>query len=380
MLEELKGYVGFGADDARLLREAQEQVTPYFESIVEAFYDAIRKSPKARAVFEDDAQIERQKRSLRDWLRTLFGGEYDAAYLTQRERIGRAHVRVGLEQRFMFAAMNVVRAGLHDAIEGQESSTPAQKLKIHSAIDKICDIELAIMLETYRNAYMERIQIGERLAALGQIAGAIAHDLRNPLAVIDTSAHLLQKRTIEEPKVAKHVDRIAHQVTLIDGIITSLLSLTRDELPERQPTVVTELIQDAIDQVRLPTGVTWEADIAHDLDEVLLEPTQIRQVLYNLFKNAAEALRLEGGSIHIRAERDGDSLKLTVSDTGPGLSEEIRETLFHPLVTTKTGGFGLGLALCRYVVEKHAGTITGTNRPEGGALFDIVVPDAIPPS
>ncbi len=380
MLEELKGYVGFGADDARLLREAQEQVTPYFESIVEAFYDAIRKSPKARAVFEDDAQIERQKRSLRDWLRTLFGGEYDAAYLTQRERIGRAHVRVGLEQRFMFAAMNVVRAGLHDAIEGQESSTPAQKLKIHSAIDKICDIELAIMLETYRNAYMERIQIGERLAALGQIAGAIAHDLRNPLAVIDTSAHLLQKRTIEEPKVAKHVDRIAHQVTLIDGIITSLLSLTRDELPERQPTVVTELIQDAIDQVRLPTGVTWEADIAHDLDEVLLEPTQFRQVLYNLFKNAAEALRLEGGSIHIRAERDGDSLKLTVSDTGPGLSEEIRETLFHPLVTTKTGGFGLGLALCRYVVEKHAGTITGTNRPEGGALFDIVVPDAIPPS
>ena len=380
MLEELKGYVGFGADDARLLREAQEQVTPYFESIVEAFYDAIRKSPKARAVFEDDAQIERQKRSLRDWLRTLFGGEYDAAYLTQRERIGRAHVRVGLEQRFMFAAMNVVRAGLHDAIEGQESSTPAQKLKIHSAIDKICDIELAIMLETYRNAYMERIQIGERLAALGQIAGAIAHDLRNPLAVIDTSAHLLQKRTIEEPKVAKHVDRIAHQVTLIDGIITSLLSLTRDELPERQPTVVTELIQDAIDQVRLPTGVTWEADIAHDLDEVLLEPTQFRQVLYNLFKNAAEALRLEGGSIHVRAERDGDSLKLTVSDTGPGLSEEIRETLFHPLVTTKTGGFGLGLALCRYVVEKHAGTITGTNRPEGGALFDIVVPDAIPPS
>lgn len=378
MLEELKNYVGFSVDDARLLHDAQEHISPFFESIVDGFYEAIRKSPNARAVFEDDAQIERQKRSLRSWLETLFGGVYDADYLKQRERIGRVHVRVGLDQRYMFAAMNVVRAGLHGGVHERDSWTPAYKFRVHSAIDKICDIELAIMLETYRDAYMERIQIGERLAALGQIAGAIAHDLRNPLAVIDTSAHLLEKRAQEEPKLAKHVDRIAHQVKLIDGIITSLLSLTREEPPAREAIAISTLIEDAVGQARLPPGLTLETNVDAGLRDVLVEPTQFRQVLYNLIKNAAEALRHEGGTIHIAATPCGSSLKLVVWDTGPGLSEEIRETLFHPLVTTKTGGFGLGLALCRYVVEKHLGTITGTNRPQGGAQFDIVVPDAIP--
>lgn len=178
-LEELKAYVGFTEAHARALAELGPIMEPAFPGIVNTFYDAIMRNPRAMEVFTGGAaQIERQKGFLRLWLKGLFSGVYDREYLALRARIGRTHVRIRLDQRYMFTGMNLVRDGLHRALGtllGVDQSFFA-----HTAIDKICDIELAIMLQTYSEDYAARLRDQERLAALGQLAGFIGHELRNP--------------------------------------------------------------------------------------------------------------------------------------------------------------------------------------------------------
>lgn len=114
---ELTHYVGFDDDDIAILVDAREALTPTFPDVVDAFYVALEQNPRARAVFADGAQIERQKAMLSKWIVGLFAGSFDAAYFESRARIGYAHVRIGLDPALMVAAMNVVRTELHRAVE-----------------------------------------------------------------------------------------------------------------------------------------------------------------------------------------------------------------------------------------------------------------------
>jgi hypothetical protein len=116
LLDELFRYVGFGPEDGARLIAASAALTPAFDSIVDRFYVAIDANPEARAVFKDEAQIARQKQLLRSWLVRFFAGPYDDSYYEERARIGRAHVRIGLPQRYVFVSMNVIRSGLIEAV------------------------------------------------------------------------------------------------------------------------------------------------------------------------------------------------------------------------------------------------------------------------
>ncbi|MDH4281506.1 MAG: protoglobin domain-containing protein, partial [Myxococcales bacterium] len=116
LLVLLKGYVGFDAEASHRLQRMGSSMRPYHRVIVDRFYQAILRDPGARAVLEGEAQVERLKVSLTQWVEGLFSGPYDETYFEKRARIGRVHVKVGLEQRYMLAAMNVVREGLHRAL------------------------------------------------------------------------------------------------------------------------------------------------------------------------------------------------------------------------------------------------------------------------
>jgi signal transduction histidine kinase len=188
-LDELSAYVGFTEAHAALLKDLSPILAPDYGAIVERFYEAISRVPGAAAVFTGGApQIERQKALLLGWLAGLCSGQYDVDYIKLRARIGRTHVRIRLPQRYMFASMNLVREGLHHALErstfGLEDPSavpdrsrahpaPERRLLAHSAIDKICDLELAIMLETYSEDYSARIRDQERLTTLGKLAGSV---------------------------------------------------------------------------------------------------------------------------------------------------------------------------------------------------------------
>ncbi|AKF08509.1 sensor histidine kinase [Sandaracinus amylolyticus] len=388
MLRELFDYVGFGDEDARWLVRMGPAVRPAFPHIVDEFYRTIDDNAGARAVFTGGpAQRARLHASMHAWLEGVVSGIYDEGYFEQRARIGRMHVRIDLDQRYMMAAMNVIRRGLHDALRAAQWPADEQ-IHGHDAIDKICDIELAVMLETYRESYVEKQRANERLATIGQLAASIGHELRNPLAVMETSLHLLSSRQQAErgnadDKAARHLHRIREQLAISGAIISDLLEMARDRAPDRRPVDVRALIDEALASVPRPEQLRVEVAIDEALPRASVDPVQLRQVVVNLVLNASQAIAgaKREGVVKVHAQREGDELVLVIEDDGPGLSTEAVRRLFEPLFTTRATGVGLGLPLCRRIVEKHGGTIRGYNlgQPDApeGARFEIRLPGAL---
>lgn len=379
IVPELSRYTGFGPDDHALLAEVGPVLEPRFGEIVRCFYDAILANPAARSVFADDEQIARQQGFLRHWMVGIFSGVYDREYYELRARIGRAHVRIQLDQRYMISGMNVVRQGLHEAADellpGQ--GYPAEKVfRVHRAPDKICDLELAIMLETYREDYDYRLRNAEKLATLGQLAATIGHELRNPLAVMETSLHLLGTRVAQDPKARRHIERLGQQVTLCSSIIQDLLEMARDRPAERRPVDIASLVDYAIADLEGSRDVRVIFDLEGSTT-VLVDASQIRQLILNLVTNAIQAARTGPRGVTVELVARGRDLVLRVLDDGAGIAPEVMPRLFEPLFTTRTRGVGLGLSLCRRVCEKHGGTIRAGNRPTGGAVFEARLPGAV---
>jgi len=384
ILAELARYVGFGPQDEELLRAVGPLVAPSFPAAVDEFYERIRETPNAHVVMrEGPRQVDRLKGTLHRWLESVFEGPWDQAYVEKRARIGHVHVRIGLDQRYMFSAMNLLRARLHDALDEAlpEAGWTEERTRLaHRAVDRICDLELALMLEAYRGAYIRQIRASERLATLGQLAATIGHELRNPLAVIDTSIHLLRRQTEGQPRAVRHLDRILEQTGVSNRIIADLLELARDRDPTRESIALPKLIEDAVATLPLAAGVTVDVDVDPELPPAWVDASQLRQVVLNLVTNAVQATALAGGGrVLVEArERPEGALVLRVLDDGPGMTPETEARLFEPLFTTKSRGVGLGLALCKRIVEKHRGTIRGTTRSDqAGSIFEVVMPRAL---
>ena len=378
--DNLKRYVGFTAESSSLLLGFRPVARPQFVSIVDDFYGAIDADPKARAVISGGApQIERLKKTLIEWVDSMLLGPHDEAYYERRARIGRMHVRIGLPQAFMFTAMNRIRVRLGDVLQQELVDEPLILRETTTALHQILDLELAIMLETYREDLELKSRAAERLATIGQFSAGIAHELRNPLAVIESSLFLVRKNLEPQagsiPGVAKHLDRIGGEVARATRTIDSLLDLARRQPPRRQRTELRELIETAVQAIGLPamvriTVTATPADLTAEVD-----PDQIRQVLTNLFMNSAQAMP-QGGHIEVVAEKVAPSAaRLRIRDDGPGIAEEARHRLFEALFTTKAKGSGLGLALCRRIMEAHGGTID-LEPTDSGASFVLTLPDA----
>ena len=178
---ELKRYVGFTAADAGLLRGFRGAAEPHFERIAQEFYDRIRRHEEAHAVFTGEAQIARLQRSLVRWLERVFSGTYDEAYFAETTAIGRMHVKVGLPQRYMFTAMALIRSSLMQ-LAGADGV-------VCGAICRLLDLELAIMLESYSDDWISRIQHVERMEkeALGRSLAVTQHRYVNAVEL----AHVL---------------------------------------------------------------------------------------------------------------------------------------------------------------------------------------------
>ncbi len=216
----------------------------------------------------------------------------------------------------------------------------------------------------------------EKLAVLGQMAGSVGHELRNPLATISNAAYVLQ-HTVDDPDpvVLESLEQIATQVTRSDKIIRDLLNFTRTRSTERQPTRLGPLVAEAVAQAGAPRGVTLRQEIPAELPLLFVDGQQVEQVLHNLVTNAYEALP-NHGTVTLRARREGDEVAISVIDTGVGIPEAHRERLFEPLFTTRPGGIGLGLAVCRNLVQLNDGRIEVESEVGVGTTFTVWLPTA----
>ncbi len=382
--ESIKQYVGFTDESSAALRQFHPIAEPFFGPIIDDFYDAIEAHPSASAAITGgQAQIERLKRTLVHWLDTMLLGPHDEAYYEMRARIGRVHVRIALPQAFMFTAMDRIRVRLLDIVRERSAGGDFHDVRqIATALHQILDLELAIMLETYREDLVTKNRNAERLATIGQFAASIGHELRNPLGVMESSLFLLRQHLGPEVagarNVVKHLDRIGGEITRANKTIHDLLDLARNRPPHRQRTDVRTLLEGMAATTLLPATVTVEVTAPPDLT-VDVDPSQFQQVLINLFTNAAQAMNGSGRILVEGTVSPSGGTRLRVRDDGPGVAVEARYRIFEALFTTKAKGSGLGLALCRRILEAHGGTID-LESTERGASFVLNLPSAGEPA
>jgi signal transduction histidine kinase len=385
LLPSLKEYVQFDAESARRLQAMGPRIQPYHRRIVDRFYQAILDDPGARAVLKSEAQVERLRGTLTEWIEELFNGSYDEIYFEKRARIGRVHVKVGLEQRYMLSGMNLVRVGLHHALS-QLSDDGFGGLEDHRAIDQICDIELAIMLETYREDYvLKKTAEMESLAVMGRLTAGLAHEVRNPLNAATLQLDVLRRTAarIEDVTIRQKIERrtnvVKGELRRLSLLVDDFLNLARARRLEPVQCEARTLLHEVV-ELRRPEIESQGIEFIEDIDTVscvlVAERDRLKQVVNNLITNAVEAMegrRQRTVEIHSQTFDDG-RWEVSVIDNGPGISPEVAARAFESFVTTKDAGTGLGLAIVKRIVDLHGGKAELAALPEGGTRASFWIP------
>jgi two-component system nitrogen regulation sensor histidine kinase GlnL len=235
----------------------------------------------------------------------------------------------------------------------------------------------------------ERERLRDRLAALGEMAAAMAHELKNPLAGIEVMAGLLRRKVPDSPEAQSILTDIISEAKMANGTVVEVLDYVRPVRLQAERTSITDVVHTALltAEGKVPRGdVQVHTAIPHDLPTVNGDRYQLCQVFTNLLINAFEALGGRG-SVSITAEQgtlEGDhtadapaqipTVAIQVRDDGPGLPPEMVDRMFTPFFTTKAQGSGLGLAIIRKIVDAHDGRIDVSSAPGLGTRFTVTLP------
>jgi signal transduction histidine kinase len=227
----------------------------------------------------------------------------------------------------------------------------------------------------------EEARRSERLAALGQLSGGLAHELRNPLAVIKGSAEtLMRKLANADPISTEMAGYISSEVNRMNALVTRFLDFARPHKLEQHEEQIPPLIERALKAARdrwPDAKVEVERQFAPDLPKVTLDGDLMERVFTNLALNAYEAMGPGGGKLRVAAVLASDGkrgIEITFQDSGPGIPAELREQIFNPFFTTKEAGVGLGLSIVSKIVDDHRGWIRVTSEPGNGACFTVFLP------
>ena len=231
----------------------------------------------------------------------------------------------------------------------------------------------------------ERERLRDRLAALGEMAAAIAHEVKNPLAGIEVMAGVLKRQLAGQPEAQSTLSEIINECKAANAIVVEVLEFVRPIRLEVEHVAVDAVLRDAVtlaSSTTPPGTITVALDIPTDLPQIPGDAHQLRQLFMNLINNAFEAMNGRG-SVAVRArfdeaddEGEPSHVVVEVQDDGPGMSADQAERVFSPFFTTKPQGTGLGLAVVRKVVDAHDGNIRLTTPAEGGTCFRISLPAA----
>jgi two-component system, NtrC family, sensor histidine kinase HydH len=222
----------------------------------------------------------------------------------------------------------------------------------------------------------------ERLAALGQLSAGLAHEIRNPLSTIKTSAEMLHKSVDADSAVSHELAGfISSEVDRTNALVTRFLDFARPLQLHLEKTEITEVIDEAVAEVEKhapPLDVSIYKNYSPDIPPFLLDRQLMERVLYNLLLNAAQASPPRG-SVTVKTRQagdteDGSTVEIAVIDRGAGIAPKDRESIFNPFFTTKSSGVGLGLAIVSKIVDEHGGQITVESEPGAGSVFRVLLP------
>ena len=259
--------------------------------------------------------------------------------------------------------------GEPDAAKGQKTDSPSAPSR---------PIASAKLLASEQEATQ---RLRAQYAEISQLAGGLAHEIRNPLSTLSLNLDLLLEdfqnpETPRDRRVLKRLERLRPEVQRLHGILESFLRFARVRELKLEPTdlnTVIDELRDFYEPHAATRGIVIRTQFAHDLPLCLLDRELFKQAALNLVLNAEHAMT-SGGELILTTGRQGPWVKLEVVDTGVGMAEEIRARIFDAFFSTRSGGSSLGLPTCRKIVEAHGGTIEVQSEVGKGSQFSVRLP------
>jgi len=242
------------------------------------------------------------------------------------------------------------------------------------ALDDVARSATAV-LDRLRQTERDALR-AEQLAWAGRMAAGIAHEVRNPLMAIKLLIQALADGRTGDRLRPRDMEVLEEEIIRLEQAVGSFLDFARPPRPDKKPVEVGPLVEQVADRVRGRAAlqmVTVAVTTPRRPIVAELDPGQLQQVLYNLLFNALDA-QPTGGRIEVAVAGEDDRVAIRVADEGPGLPARVRDRLFEPFISTKDAGMGLGLSICRRIVESHGGDITAADRPGGGTVFTVHLP------
>jgi len=307
----------------------------------------------------------------------VFMGGKTAFSISQETGLGWGVVATAIMISFVLACMawlfgeSINKA--FSTIKQRSEELQATKEELRSSNDELQAAHDKI-LET-----QEQLIRSEKLAAIGQLASGVGHELRNPLGAIKNAGFYIRRRITNtdlpntEPRVMEFLGIIDEEVNSANKVITDLLGFSRVGKPTVAPANIAGIIEDALKYIPVPENVALVKDINNDLPMAIVDGDQIKQVFHNIALNALQAMP-EGGRLDIKASDKGKFVEVEFIDTGGGIPEEIKKKIFDPLFTTKAKGVGLGLSVCKTIIEHHEGEIKMKSQAGKGTTFTLSLP------
>ena len=403
-LEEMKSYVGLTEADARLIAQAGPALEPHLPALAELFYRKILEHPATARILGGPEQLARLKGTLQHWARGVLAGRYDAAYANERMEIGRQHVRVGVPQRYVISAMNVVRIFLLDAVDRE--LTGADAAATRRALNKVLDLDLNLMCESYLEASVRELrELNARLEAanlemaeLGRVKDDFlahtSHELRTPLNSILGFSKLILDGLCQNPAEERELLRdVFESAQHLLGIVNDILDIAKIEAGKLKLSPQRVELRPLFEQVLAVVSVQAEEKklklvdetAGRDLPPVRADENRLRQVLINLLDNAVKFTAQGAITLRAHTDRVPGHVLVEVQDTGVGVPAEQQAGLFEKFkqvdssFTRRHGGSGLGLAICRRLVEMMGGQIELKSPGEGrGTTVRFTIPLDVP--
>lgn len=289
-------------------------------------------------------------------------------------------------------AMQQMRAGITVPLVGNDRVLGFLNLWDERVPEAFASDEIALILEladrvatVIENSKLyDKMRERDRLAALGEMAAGLAHEIRNPLGAIKGAAQFLEPGRLPSEE-GEFVEVIVEEVNRLNGVVSAFLDYSRPLKQNFGPTDLNEVVTRTLKLIvnDVPATVTISEELGADLPRVDADAEQLKQVLINLVQNAIQAMGTREGRITIRTsrpERFGEFrpteqlVQLQVADTGPGIPADQQLNIFVPFFTTKQKGTGLGLAISQRIVKNHGGTISVESRVGEGSTFTIRLP------
>ena len=289
------------------------------------------------------------------------------------------------------AAMNQMKAGITVPLVGNDRVLGFLNLWDERVPEVFASDEIALILEladrvatVIENSKLyDKMRERDRLAALGEMAAGLAHEIRNPLGAIKGAAQFLDPKHVSSEE-AEFVEVILEEVNRLNGVVSEFLDYARPLKQNFGPTDLGEVVTRTMRLIvnDIPRTITIKEELADGLPRVDADAEQLKQVLINLVQNAVQAMGEKEGTLTLRTSkperftdlRGPEQIELQVSDTGPGIPADQQVNIFVPFFTTKQKGTGLGLAISQRIVKNHGGTISVQSRAAEGTTFTIRLP------